>query len=145
MGRITIYASALTAAFFAFAVTGGIQASEKVVKAEEHALTPAALIGADAEIPFANSGNIRDWHADGTNALYVEDARGRWYHASLIGSCMDLPTANQIAFLTRGPDQLDKFSAISVHGRQCQFSALVTSAGPPKNDLRSEKVKAAKG
>lgn len=132
MARITIYASALVAAFMAFAATGGIRASEQVVKAEEHAA--AIPFGVDAQIPFANSGNIREWRADGSDALYVQDGRGRWYRATLLGPCIDLPTANQIAFLTQGPDQLDKFSSISVRGQRCAFTALVTSAGPPRHE-----------
>lgn len=133
MARFTIYASASAAAFMIFAMTGGIRASEQAVKAEEQA-TASAVPGAEAQIPFANSGNIRDWRADGREALYVQDSRGRWYHASLMGSCIDLTSANQIAFLTRGPDLLDKYSAIAVRGQRCQFSSLVTSAGPPKRE-----------
>lgn len=136
MGRISIHASALAAALLTFAVTGGIQASEQAVRAQEQGATPAAArtdaaIGVDAQIPFANSGNIRDWRPDGMDALYVQDGRGRWYRAALIGACVDLPNANQVAFLTQGPDVLDKFSAISVRGKRCPFSALLTSAAPP--------------
>jgi hypothetical protein len=142
MARISTYASATAAAFLAFAMAGGIRAAENVVKAEERAsaAATATTLGSDAQIPFPNSGNIRDWRADGSDALYVEDVRGHWYHATLLGPCIDLPTADQIAFLTRGPDQLDKFSSIAVRGQTCAFSSLVTSAPPPKGG----KVKAVK-
>jgi len=133
----TVYATALAAAFAAFAITGGIRASETVIRAEEH-LAPAA--GVDSTIPFANSGNIRDWRPDGTDGLYVQDSRGNWYRAALAAPCTDLPNADQIAFLTRGPDQLDKFSAIAVRGERCSFTTFVTSAAPPKR----EKLAAAK-
>ncbi len=147
MARISTYASATAAAFLAFAMAGGIRAAENVVKAEERASAAAATattLGSDAQIPFPNSGNIRDWRADGSDALYVEDVRGHWYHATLLGPCIDLPTADQIAFLTRGPDQLDKFSSIAVRGQTCAFSSLVTSAPPPKGGAKANAAKAAK-
>ncbi|HEX7854922.1 MAG TPA: DUF6491 family protein [Sphingobium sp.] len=144
----SIYATAFAAAFAAFAATGGIHAAEKAAVAVEReekaaAAAPARPLGKDATIPFANSGNIRDWHPDGLNALYVQDARGQWYRASLMGPCNELPTTETIAFLTRGPDQLDKYSAVGVRGQRCQFSALVTSAAPSKRD--KIKATAAKG
>jgi hypothetical protein len=132
----TVYAPAFAAAFAVFAVTGGIQASEKIIKAEEQ-----RPLGVDATLSFPNSGNIRDWRADGTEALYVQDNRGQWYRAALFGPCNELMTANQIAFLTRGPDQLDKYSTIVVRGQRCSFNSFVTSAAPPKH----EKAKSAKG
>jgi hypothetical protein len=131
MARNAIYTTALVAAFAMFAVSGGIQASERAVNAVDgKPATLGATFGKEAGIPFANRGNIRDWRPDGTQGLFIQDAHGHWYHAGLIGICTDLPTANQIAFLTRGPDRLDKFSAIAVRGQHCQFSSLVTSDAP---------------
>lgn len=127
----TVYAPALAAAFAAFAMAGGIQASERIVRAEERAEAAAPAMGQETSIPFANFGNIRDWRPDGMNGLYVQDTGGRWYRATLMGPCVELPTANQIGFVTQGPDRIDKFSAITVRGQRCQFSSFVTSAAPP--------------
>jgi hypothetical protein len=137
MGEKITYFIAVVAAGAVFAASGGIQASEKAVQTElgqARATAPRAV--PDASIPFPNSGGIRDWHPDGTQGLYVQDAQGRWYHATLMGPCFDLPYTESIAFLTRGADSLDKFSAVAVRGRRCQFSSFVASAPPPAKARR---------
>jgi hypothetical protein len=128
MGEKARYLVAVLAAGTAFVASGGIHAAEKAIQAEEG----ARKLGVEATIPFVNHGGIRDWHPDGLEALYIQDAQGRWYHATLMGPCFDLNGTEAVAFLTRGPDQLDKYSSISVRGRRCPFSSLVTSAPPPK-------------
>lgn len=137
------YLLALLMAGTAFAMTGGIHATETAVEQVEAGQAPAAPAtrppGVDATIPFVNHGGIRNWRADGTDALYIEDAHGNWYRATLMGTCVDLPYVEQIAFLTRGGDTLDKFSAIAVKGHRCPISALVTSAPPPrKGDAKAK-------
>lgn len=130
MSHKRTYFIAVLLAGMTFAASGGIQASEKAVFAEEgRAVAPR--VARDVRIPFANTGGIRDWHPDGNQALYIQDRHGRWYHATLMGPCFDLPYSEQVAFLTRGTDSLDKFSAVAVRGRRCQFSSLVPSAPPP--------------
>lgn len=141
MGEKITYFIAVLAAGAVFAASGGIRASEKAVQTEMgHSRTIAARPGADARIPFANSGGIRDWHPDGTRGLYVQDAHRRWYYATLFGPCFDLPYTESVAFLTRGTDSLDKFSAVAVRGQRCQFSSLVVS-GPPPAKARRHKGK----
>src|SRR3546814_187220 len=44
----------------------------------------------EAVIPFVNSGSIRDWSADGREAIYIQDVHGQWYHAKRMSSCTDL-------------------------------------------------------
>lgn len=95
-------------------------------------------IGQDATIPFINIGqSIRNWQPDGTDGLYIQDTRRNWYRASIIGPCTGLPFAQRIGFITRGMDQLDRFSAILVDGERCTFSALVTSNPPPPRQHRN--------
>ena len=125
------YLVALLLAALAFSASGGIHASEEAVRAEEGKPAPTAPRQAEARIPFANSGGIRDWRPDGSEALYVQDAHGRWYRATLFGPCFDLPYSERVAFLTHGTDALDKFSAVAVRGQRCQFRSLVPSAPPP--------------
>lgn len=126
------YFVAFMLAAMAFSASGGIHASEEAVRAEEGKPPPAALpAAADVRIPFANSGGIRDWQPDGSEALYIQDSRGRWYRATLFAPCFDLPYSDRVAFLTRGNDVLDKFSSVLVRGKRCQFSTLVPSAPPP--------------
>ncbi|CAN5263531.1 hypothetical protein BH10PSE13_BH10PSE13_13850 [soil metagenome] len=51
----TVYAPAVAAAFAAFAMTGGIQASEKVIKAEEQ-VAPANGVRATLRASSVNMG-----------------------------------------------------------------------------------------
>lgn len=131
------YAIAVLFAGAIFAVSGGIQASETAVKAEEAAVKSAPTqpapraLGVDASIAFANAGGIQDWHPDGTKALFVQDRHGLWYHATLMTPCFDIVSTEDVAFITRGPDDLDKFSSVQVRGQRCQFDSFVTSAAPP--------------
>jgi len=91
-----------------------------------------AAAPADITIPFVNHGGIRDWAADGDHGLYVQDAHNRWYYASLMSPCTNLPYAEGIGFETRGVDTFDKFSSVVVRGQRCPVTDLVASAGPPK-------------
>jgi len=123
---------AMVGAMAAFAASGGIQASEKAIDAIK-----AQSPGVESSIRFANAGGISNWQADGDRALYVQDIRGRWYRAALLGPCHDLGSTEGIAFLTRGPDTLDKFSAIQVGDQRCQFTSLATSDGPPRRPKKA--------
>lgn len=85
----------------------------------------------EAEIPFAKFGGIRDWRADGDKALYVQGHNRRWYHADLMGSCTDLPFAEQIGFVVEPGGEFDRWSSILVRGRQCMVTSLKESGPPP--------------
>lgn len=94
--------------------------------AAEHATKPP-----QASIPFVNHGGIRDWRADGTDTLYVQDRGRNWYRAELLGPCLDLPFAQAIGFETRGVDRFDRFSTVRVRGERCAVTSLVKSDPPP--------------
>lgn len=99
---------------------------------QSYGAPPQPVVAAkDASIPFVNSGSIRDWRADGNEALYVQDVHGRWYHARLMGPCHDLPYAERIGIETRGIDTLDKFGSVIVRGQRCHIQSLVRSEAPP--------------
>ena len=99
----------------------------------------ARPLGVDARIPFANSTGIRNFQADGDNALWIEGQRGEWYRAELFGPCIGLDHSMKVGFITRGTHTLDRFGQVLVDGSKCQISSLVTSAPPP---AKAKKAKA---
>lgn len=92
-----------------------------------------------ASIPFVNFGSVRDWSADGSDALYVQDVRRQWYHVRLMGPCMDLSFTETIGIETRGPDTLDKFGSVIVRGQRCAIQSMVKSAAPPSKAKRHKR------
>ncbi|KKC26312.1 DUF6491 family protein [Sphingomonas sp. SRS2] len=91
-----------------------------------------------ARIPFANSGSIDNWQADGRQALYIQGPGRQWYHARLAGYCPDLDFATAIGFETRGIGDFDSFSTIIVRGHRCPLTSLVKS-GPPPSKIKKPK------
>lgn len=96
-------------------------------------------IGVETQIPFADHRGIRDFQADGDNALWIQDQGRNWYHATLFGPCFGLPYAIGIGFVTKGTSALDKFGQIVVEGRTCQIETFVTSNPPPKKADRKKR------
>lgn len=95
----------------------------------------AASAGAqsrEASIPFVGMRSIEDWRADGDGALYVQDIHRKWYHATLMGPCIDLPFTETIGIETRGIDTLDKYGTILVRHERCAIKSFVESGPPPK-------------
>lgn len=133
------YLAAVVAALGAFAVSGGIHATERAVQIAA-AQKPQVVRKHDVTIPFANSGGIDNWQPDGTKGIWIEDNHRRWYYAELMAPCLDLPYAEAVGFVTQGPDTFDKFSQILVRGQRCQVTSLVPSAGPPKKDKKPRKL-----
>jgi hypothetical protein len=84
----------------------------------------------EARIPFAALGGINNWVADGEKALYIEGLRHQWYHAKLMGTCLDLPFVERIGFVMEPDQSFDKFSAIVVRGHVCQVISMVKSERP---------------
>jgi hypothetical protein len=92
----------------------------------------AAALGAvqPASIPFAAIGNIRDWHADSAEELYVQAMNRDWYRATFWAPCQALPFAVGIAFVTEPNGGLDRFSSILVDGERCWFRTFEQSDPP---------------
>jgi len=86
---------------------------------------------AEVRIPFAHFGGVRNFEADGTDAVYLQDRGRRWYHAELAGPCQELPWAFGIGIDTRGSNTFDRFSSLIVGRDRCQLLSLTRSAGPP--------------
>jgi hypothetical protein len=99
--------------------------------AAEDAGKPAPAV--QASIPFVDHHNLRDWQADGTDGLWIQDQRRNWYYAKVLGPCIGLDWALSIGFDTGGASgQLDKFSSIIVPNEgRCQITSLTRSEAPP--------------
>ncbi|MEY2925986.1 MAG: hypothetical protein RL367_463 [Pseudomonadota bacterium] len=95
-------------------------------------------LGVEARIPFADSIGIYDFQADGYEAIWIEDQHRRWYHATLMRHCFDLPFAEQVGFETRGTSTLDRFGAVIVGNDRCPIESLVTSDPPPKKAKKAK-------
>jgi hypothetical protein len=95
----------------------------------------------EASIPFINlNQSIRQWQADGTQGLWIQDARKNWYYARLHTTCIGLDFAVSIGFETRTTNTLDRFSSIVVPRQpgNCPIASLTKSGGPP-DDKKSRK------
>lgn len=103
------------------------------------AAMPAVTATAQAKevgIPFAGSGGIRDWRADGNRALYIEGRGGDWYRAELMGPCHGLNFANTIRFVSEPTDRFDRFSKIVVDRQVCHVRSLQRAEKPGKGHDR---------
>lgn len=96
----------------------------------------SAQASAETSLPFANQGGVRDWQADGDSKIYVQDASGKWYLATLSVAAPDLPFATKIGFETKGTDTLDRFGVLIVQGARYPLSSLVQSGPPPAKPKR---------
>lgn len=80
--------------------------------------------GPGAVLHFADLGGIRNWRADGKDAILVEGRRGQWYRATFFGPCPEIRFATTIAFVTDTTGDLDKFSSIVARGDRCYFRSF---------------------
>jgi hypothetical protein len=93
-------------------------------------------IGQEARIAFPNNATIRTFQAGGRDTLYIQDRARRWYRASVIGPCINLPFAHAIGVEQRGSAVLDRFSALIVEGERCQLNSFVRVGAPPEHKRR---------
>lgn len=119
----TIITKALVACTVGALLSGGAAASGSP-KSEE------------ARIPFAS--NVRDFRADGTDGIYIQDSHRTWYRGTFMSPCLDLPFANAIGFDDRGTGGLDKWGTIYVRGNRCTLRTFVKSGPPPKTLHKSK-------
>lgn len=101
------------------------------------AQTGQPAVGKDASIPFIRLNGIRDFKADGDDAVYLQDRGRKWYRATLAGPCLGLPFATRISVDTRfSGSSLDRTGTLLVDGQRCRLTDLVTSTPPPKKAKR---------
>ncbi|QIG78814.1 hypothetical protein [Stakelama tenebrarum] len=98
-------------------------------------------LGVETSIPFADNNGIRNWEAGevGSNALYVQDNRRRWYRVELVGPCMSHHGSFQLVYQT-GPmgsfDTRTRVASSDFPGQWCNVVSVKTSAPPPGHDDR---------
>lgn len=92
---------------------------------------PPAAPGAEARVAFPNR-TLREFVPDATrdDAVYLQDHRRNWYHATLAGPCQALRWAYTLAVDTHGGSRLDDTSDLIVRGGVCSIERLVHSAAP---------------
>jgi hypothetical protein len=101
---------------------------------------PAAPAAADAanqappegQIPFANKGGIWNWQVIDNKTVLIESRARKWYKATLVGNCINLAFAQDMAFIPNSSGTFDKFSSIRTRGQRCPLVSLVEVPAPPK-------------
>ena len=86
---------------------------------------------ASASIPFSELGTIYDWRADSRAGIYIESDDRKWFHATFMAPCENLPFTEHVGFRTTPPLPIDKFDSIEVRGEICNFRNLEEVQAPP--------------
>ncbi len=90
------------------------------------------LVSANTSIPFSELGAIYDWRPDGRAGIYIESVDRKWFHATFMAPCENLPFTEHVGFHTTPPLPIDKFDSIEVRGENCSFQTLEEVPGPPR-------------
>jgi hypothetical protein len=95
---------------------------------------PAASAAAapEASIPFANHGGIYKWKVVNDRTVLIQSQSRRWYKATLMSSCIDLPFAERLGFESNADGSFDKFSMITARHQRCPLISLVETDAPSK-------------
>jgi hypothetical protein len=88
-----------------------------------------------ASIPFVSLGGVRNWRAEDDTVLLIENAHGVWYRATFFGRCPGLRYEIELAFVTDGMNQLDRFSSVLVDGQRCWFRSFERIEPEPRDAL----------
>lgn len=101
---------------------------------------PADKLGKETSIPFIGTIGLYNFEADGDRGVWLQDQQRRWYYATVVGPCTDLPFANRIGVDTRfGGTQLDRTGTLLVDRQHCPLLSLVASNGPPPKAKKAKK------
>jgi hypothetical protein len=106
---------------------------------------PAPAPAPQAQIPFANHGGIYDWRVVDDRTVLIQSQSRKWYKASLMSACFQLPFAERLGFKSNPSGSFDKFSSITVRGQTCPVVSLVETTPPPKKPKTSKPDAAASG
>jgi hypothetical protein len=93
---------------------------------------PAPTPAQEAQIPFANQGGIYNWQVVDDRTVLIEDRNRKWYKATLLSPCFELPFAQRLGFESNNDGSFDKFSLIQVRKQKCPLVSLVSTAPPAK-------------
>ena len=102
------------------------------------ASAPAQTPAPEAQIAFANHGGIYNWQVVDDRTVLIQSQDRKWYKATLLSPCFDLPFAERLGFESNSDGSFDKFSAIQLRNQKCPLISLVETTAPAK------KVKAKK-
>jgi len=86
---------------------------------------------ATASMDFVDFGNIFDWRGDGTDGIYIQSDHRKWYHATFVAPCQNLPYTEHVDVHTTSPSSVSVFDSIEVRGEDCYFKSLDEVSGPP--------------
>jgi hypothetical protein len=115
----------------------GVFSTGVPANAADAPVPPAASAGAapaparEAQIPFADK-TIWNWQVVDDRTVLIQDRGRRWYKATLLGPCVNLPFAERLGFESNSDGAFDKFSAIHVREQRCPLVSLVKTTAPPK-------------
>jgi hypothetical protein len=113
------------------AVLSSLIASAAIGDTPATAASPRAP-AAEASIPFANHDGIYNWQVVDDRTVLIQGQNRKWYKASLMSHCFDLPFAERLGFESNPDDSFDKFSSITVRGQSCPLTSLVEARPPPR-------------
>ncbi len=87
---------------------------------------------AEASIPFANHGGIWTWQVENDHSVLIQSSSRKWYRATLMAPCFDLPFSERIGFETNADGSFDRFGSLTVRGQRCTVTSLVPADPPAK-------------
>jgi len=93
---------------------------------------PKSAAAAQTRIPFADHGGIYNWRVVDDRTVLIQGQDRRWYKATLLSACIDLPFAERIGFESNPDGSFDKFSSIQVRDQNCPLLSLVETTAPVK-------------
>jgi len=94
---------------------------------------------AEAQIAFANHGGIYTWQVIDDRTVLIQSQNHKWYKASLLSPCFDLPFAERLGFESNPDGSFDKFSSIRVREQHCPLVSLVETPAPAKKAKAKKK------
>ena len=90
----------------------------------------AAQAAERAVIHFADMGNIRTWHAESADVLFIQDRNRQWYRVTFAPPCLQLPFAIVIGFESDTLGNIDRDGSILVEDERCFFKSIEESSAP---------------
>lgn len=73
---------------------------------------------------------------DPGRGLYIQDYRGKWFHASTQGECPRLTYNARLRLVASPGGYFDNRSSVVADGWRCLVSSVTTSDGPPRRHRR---------
>lgn len=93
---------------------------------------------AEASIPFANHGGIWTWQVENDHSVLIQSSSRKWYRATLMAPCFDLPFSERIGFQTNADGSFDRFGSLTVRDRRCPLTSLVPADPPAKKGRKGQ-------